>query len=413
MNDINHTAFSFHWHKKQPVVYIFNITVSLFIFNAFNREFSPLLDLRYIIFVLMFFLLSLKILRTIQIGCLMAPIRKDTLLLVTLFILLLLVSSLQWLHSDLYLNREVFSNIITLYSYNILAAAIMLMYWRFLDVPVVFRSIFISGLFLCFSMLLILLNKELFFVGSAEAHLQVPVKDPLLRNIFLDRRIAGYAEDANYAAFSMLLWMLCCFMWTRKSIVKIVVFILAGFGLIVSASKTVFLGLILALLFVFLRRKKLLGISIMAGAITTVLLWPRIYEILFYLQTMSKRLRVWRVTLNHFWEHPILGSGISSVRSYFFDAGFWYVQPHSTYAALLVDHGIIGFGIFVLFLLKLLRLKNVFYQILLVVFVVFCINFEVLVFPCPVIVMVLLPLLLLSQQKVSEQQYGSLSPAAT
>jgi len=103
---------------------------------------------------------------------------------------------------------------------------------------------------------------------------------------------------------------------------------------------------------------------------------------------------MWEQAFKLFLKSPFIGNGISSVRSNFFDSGFWYVQPHNNYMAIVADHGIIVLLIYIIFVISKYKNSEINYKAILTVFIFESITSDLWPFPYPVYVLFLMPILI-------------------
>jgi len=108
---------------------------------------------------------------------------------------------------------------------------------------------------------------------------------------------------------------------------------------------------------------------------------------------------MWRTAFNSILDNPILGSGITSVRSNFLYHGGWYIQPHNSYLAIFADSGFFAFILFIIFLKLTFKIPNFYYNYLVGILIFFLFTYELFVCQYPYFVLGILPILILMKQK--------------
>jgi hypothetical protein len=313
------------------------------------------------------------------------------------FNVLMFISNIKLLYSDIYINEEVYNNIIILYLYNIIAIIVLILKWQVLDIKKTFKYIFISSIFLLISIALDFMGSDIYsFMGSK------------MKSAFLNPtspfgfRAGGYAQDANAASLCMVFWFFSTLIFSKSSTLKVIAFIGSMAGYLMSFSKTILIALPIVVIYNY--RKYLFK----SGLI--LLLWPVFLGVIifsskivdfilywFYSPSLYQRIIYWENAFDLFMNNCIFGAGISTSRSIGFIEGLWYQQVHSTYISILVEYGVIGLIFFFLTIYSLFKIDNRYYKSKLFFFVTILTTTDLLVFPYIIFVFVLIPLLLRNQ----------------
>lgn len=371
---------------------LLKISTSLYIFLLFNREFVPLIDLRFVILPIFTWLLLYKIIVLLKYKSIISFGSKKYIWYWAIFVFIIAISNIKWLFNNFDPNNDVFINVVILYIYNFFAIFIFALYWKKLDLKLIKITFFISGVILLLSIIAQYLGVEnLPLSGSIRQMKEFDMS-------VVGTRLGGYAEDPNYASFSMMIWFLVSSILYSSRLVVILVFFMALVGIIFSFSKTIILALFIILSFFIAKRIKLLipysilFFTIMIGSVAYL------YEIFQTLSTMSIRFRMWDAAFKLFLDSPLIGSGVTSVRSHFHYLEGWYVQPHSSYFTILADNGIFAFILYVLFIFLAFNLKDNRYKLLVGLLFFFSATYELFVFQYPYFVLGILPILVLLKQ---------------
>ena len=368
------------------------ISTALYIFLLFNREFAPLIDLRFLILPIFMYLLMSKFIVILFTKNIIIYGTKKNIIFYLLFVIIVLLSNIKWYFNPYLPNEDIFLNVILLYIYNFLAITIFSLYWEKIDLRVIGIVIVVSGFILLLSMILQ-------YIGVQELPFARNVRE--LREFELSiigTRIGGYAEDPNYATFSMILWLVMTFILFKNRFLIIVVFLSSLVGVVLSFSKTIILASFIILSFFIAKKLKLLIPYTILFISLIVFTSYYIYEIFMTLSTMSTRFKMWEIAFYSFLDNPLLGSGVTSVRSNFSFSGNWYVQPHNSFIAILADSGIFAFTLYLLFFIKVLTVENKIYVFLVWLLFIFSFSQELFIFQYPYFVLGILPILVLLKQ---------------
>jgi glycosyltransferase involved in cell wall biosynthesis len=379
----------------------------LFIFNLFNREFVPYFDLRFIVMGLGLLLLTDRLMSIIRYKKekMKVPL-KSVLLFIILFYALQQISNIGWLYSGLRIRQSVFASMNILFFYNLLTITNIFLYSDEVDTSIIFRYINISALFLFISMILVFLKIDIHWIFGRKVVSFVTDSGGLF-----GIRIGGYAEDANYASLCMFFWGISALRFGTNNVTKVVTIILCAIGYILSLSKTLILVIPIGITLLLIKSEKIQQILV---KLFVVLIIPVQYAIVAFTNytpgsyTMRVRFLMWRQAVKLFHENIILGSGISAFRSYFKMNGFWYVQSHSTFMTLLTENGIITTIIFVIVMFKLItKVKDKYYRIIMVSFIILCATSELLHFTYIVFVIAIIPMMIIKQSSSANEKVNN------
>ncbi|MBH0060059.1 O-antigen ligase family protein [Pseudoalteromonas sp. NZS71] len=314
------------------------IFISILIFSIYNRTFSLGFDIRFLVFPFFISSLIIALLVKVKFGDWVVPTRA--VLLTLLLTLIVIQDQIAWQFSDIDKNTTVYKNVIILYIYNFLIAIYFLLNKKYLNDKVLINSVLLSSFFLSLSCLYQAMTGDLPFVSigsSGEAF-----EDKLS---LLGVRPSGYAHDPNYTSLLMV-FSIYIIVNIKKTIFNRALLLVCLLTLFASGSKTVLLIsalLLVRLMFIKLKIKVIFNIGFIAFILFGAVIAFSLFE---HLSTFSQRLVMWRLALDGFYERPVLGYGITGVRS-LLELSMRYVQPHNGWLAILVDHGIVLFTLII------------------------------------------------------------------
>lgn len=341
---------------------LFNIFFFVFVLLMFNRELNLFgVDLRIIALGIGFLILITNLMEILKNKNYDFKLDKSELLIFS-FYFLALICNIMWNFNGLTVDKQNFDVIFISYLFNLVSFIIFFFNKKYFDIKKLWRNVFISSLFLLFSMVItnfgIDITKYLFsgcrgYAGDVDGN-------------FLGGkiRIAGYAEDPNYASLFMVLTFATHFYYNKlmKNKLKffdIFYYGLLIFGFLISSSKTVMIAIIISLIVCNLKKlKKLQPIFIIFALMGPIVLIALKVNLFSSMITMAQRLSMWEDALDLFIKNPILGNGLTSFRSYFAANTSWYVQSHSTIFQIISETGIISFIIFMAILIRNINIKN-------------------------------------------------------
>ncbi|CEP38766.1 group 1 glycosyl transferase [[Clostridium] sordellii] len=370
-------------NKYFNMIFLLNVYISLFIFNMINREFTIFdIDLRYVLVFMSIPLILYKIKKIIidneKINL------TNTNKLVIVFCILLILSNINWIFSDINPGKD-FIQYNILLVFNILTIAVCIIYEKELNLSIVYKSILFSGVILFFSMILILLG-----VNLMKGHYPGIVSGYEHVNFFGMRfRVAGVAEDANYATIFMTIFTATAIYSCKNNIRKVIFTIIGILGIMLSASKTVALGIILGIIFIVIlnsknwkiRRsynflKNIFIVTICIGPYVAIKIIDK-FDLTSGMSTLDNRFLMWNHAIELFEKKPLLGNGLTSFRAFFNNSLGWYVQCHSTEFQILCEAGIISLIIFALIFYSILKSKNMYVVFITIVCLVFSVTTEI------------------------------------
>lgn len=367
---------------------LFYIAAFIYIFLLFNREFVPFIDLRYVNFLFFIVLILNKLIYLIKYKSLTITGKKSSIWLFFFLVILVFASNIGWFGNPYKPDSPVLKSVIVLYLYNILAIVVFSLYWQRYNIQL-FKYFFLVSGFVLF------LSLVMQFVGFESLPFQGQVKSGMEEEeAVFGLRYGGYAQDQNYATIGMVIWIFTIFLFFKKSLFRLLVLAAGILGILLSFSKTIILIVFLLLFYFIAKYFRLHLVYVLTLMIVGGLLFVSIFDLLMSLPTISTRFLMWKSALLEFSGSPIFGNGISSVRSNFLYRGGWYVQPHNSFIAILVDHGLLGFGFYVTLIAFAFKTESLLYKYLLVVFVVFSFTQELFVFQYPYFVLGVLPMII-------------------
>lgn len=344
---------------------LYNIYAFLFIFTMINKEFLLFgLDLRFILLPLGVILIILSLSNK--------NIKKEEYddklgKLLIVFYLYVFVSNVSWLWNGLEMNNGKFTNEIILLINIFISVMVFFKYKRKVNQNQLNKFILISAIVLLISMILVSCGLPLSKISGSKDVPYVYVaseKAPDHKNLFGGAfRPAGYASDPNYAT---LLFVIACVATLKLKIRKIykVIFMflfITGIGL--ACSKTILIAIIFSLIISVINKyikpnnkiKRLFNLLFIIGIILANIFVIKVPNVKQYMpSTITTRLNMWNNASELFIKNPIIGSGITSFRSYF-ATNHWYVQCHSTYWQILSELGLIGIVLFAIIAYKALK----------------------------------------------------------
>lgn len=377
---------------KNPIFWLFQTFLVLFIFTTINREFLFLgLDLRFPTVILGITLLFVRLVHKPVIDKDETKNPKKIFLSLLLFFGWCFISNISWLWSGLEINQAQFLNQNILLFSNFLALIVVYLYRSLVDKNTINKLMIFSCLVLVFSFAMTLFGFNLAEIsGSSNARsISVTTSRGEFRNVYGgDFRLAGYAEDANYASVFLALAVIATVQLKKRRFLKLILGVIFLIALGYASSRTVFFSLVIGLVYQFIfmalknreKPKKLLNLVFIGVLPLTMILLPRL-GILNDLSTMSTRYGLWGIAEQTFIKSPIIGNGISSARSAInAEHPGWYVQPHSNYWQLLAETGLVGLILFMIAMYRCLGYdKNNKYSALpIIILIVFGLTFEII-----------------------------------
>lgn len=373
---------------------VINIYIFMFIFSMINREFVPFnIDLRYIQILMAgailfnIFIKSINRIKRIKFEEIKENIiRNKYFFIVVALYSIFFLSNINWLNNGLEYQKSDFFKMNILYIYNLMTIIIVYINRDKIKVNYIVRSIVLASIVLFGSMLLITLGFSSGDIMASDYPLKYSGGDHF--NFFggIDR-IAGYAQDPNYASFFMLLLIITTIFYIEKKMHRIILLSIGTIGYMLSASKTLIIAIVVIIAYIIMvkmiKERKILryfdnmlliGLTILPVLLIKLLLS---YNATLNLDTMRTRMSMWGSAINLFESNPILGNGITSFRVYYENtATGWYVHSHNTSLQILSESGFINYCIFLLVIFMLFRKVNLYGKSVVILFLVFAITYE-------------------------------------
>lgn len=380
---------------------LFNVYIFLFVFTMYNREFVPFnIDLRYFLILIsgIFFIyigwklfLKIKEVKNLK-DIIIILVEKAThypsvVWFILLFYFNMIISNIMWLFNGLIYNTSDIKSSIILNSTNLIVLLIIYLLKDNMNNKVVKNSIIISHIVLLISILLVWKGYSLSEIMGGE----YPGYYGGLENSNFfghDFRLAGYAQDPNYASFFMVISFFTGLYFIQNRYVKYAICLSSVFGFLLSGSRTIALAIISSVIFVFVWKKLkdknekfalgFVSLFVIAIAVVPYLVVKimTLANLNFNLNTMSTRLSMWDTAVILFEKSPWIGNGLTSFRSFYEASGGWYVQAHSTILQILSENGIIGMVLFTIIFILLMKCKGDYKQYLCFIFLVFGLTSE-------------------------------------
>lgn len=368
--------------KKQFDVYLFYLFQFVFILTTFNREMLFLgMDFRYIGLCLEVLLIGMKLFKSkfvLRVG----HLEK----LFLWFYVLVLISGVSWEYNGLTPKPDLLFNLIVLNIYNFLAFVAFWMYKEYIEEGVVAKAVLISALVLCGSMFWVYSGNTLpELISSAQRTMSVDTGLGEHHNLFGQGiRVAGFAEDANYATLFCMISIATAVYFVKKKSYKLILCSIYAFGVALAFSRTILLGTAIAVIVVNIRKfipktDKVVYSGFIYGTLMGSIILP-FMDFNNILQTVSTRFSFWKNAAQLFLRNPLLGNGIGSFRHYQSSLynNTWYVQCHNTWWQVLSEHGIItAIALAQLLIYLLTHTTSTYKRFLLVLMGIFFCSFEV------------------------------------
>lgn len=395
--------------KDSWLTCLLNCYIFLFILSMFNREFLPFsIDLRYIQVFIGGILLGIALKRWIF-NSERITLSGYAWILIAFYIYLFL-NNIQWFFNGLTINLSDFISIMILHASNFLFILNIIIYKDRLEVKQVVNYLIISSTILMLSMFLVWIGFSLPQIMGGD-YLGKFVGGEFVNFIGQNMRIAGYAQDPNYASIFLVLTMLVSYYHEDRKVIKWSLIGACIFFYLLAASKTILLGLVFGIIFMLaLKQLESLktGMSHLVSIIYVIGIWVGPYIVLklmnvldlgFSSSTMGIRFRMWNIASQLFEQHPFLGNGITSFRASFADTiNGWYVQSHSTIFQTISELGLIGLILLIIIFAYIITRKNPFIRNFVIIFLVLCVTYELMYLLVFAFVISVLPLVFEKKQ---------------
>lgn len=395
---------------------VFRLAISLFVFTSINREFNPFhIDLRFIVFPLMLCALLLSLTKKNWnrfINYQVALPRYPEMWLL-LYLLIAFLSNVAWCWNGLPLVKQSFYSLIIVYLLNLTTVLLILLNRQNFELEFVRKCILVSVVILAISQVLVYFNVpiDLFLSDGSVRVLQAGGEH---YNVFGQHfRVSGFAEDPNYACFFAALGLIALFSAKSKMTVSrlfLGALMLASISL--SWSRTIVFGSsVIVVLFCISQllsiRFRLVGRVICISLVLVALTAPFVAKSLNadFLQTILTRFELWDRASSLFMRSPIIGSGLSSFRSFnMTEVLGWYVHCHSTFWSALAESGLLGFLCLFGSLYSAFDFEgDIFSAIATAVFCLFCFNFDATYLQVTILILAIIPAARRSLAKASAE----------
>lgn len=385
------------------VIKTYNIFLVLFVFTTFNREFRLFgLDPRFLLVTLGIVLLIVYAVKSRSKDNVCEQRKKFSFQDLFIFYSLILISNLSWLWSPLEINQPQFVNLVILNTSNAIFAAVFILYRSKCNPQKVIKYSLISLTILSISIFWVYFGLELPSLLHESGAKTLSEGSSFVNLFGQNVRSAGFAEDANFASlFSVVGFALCFAYWKKGQLIQI---FMAGVFILTFAlafSRTILIGFLIALLILLVRRLTTKSWKMWSYVIAICFAFVGLYlmshlSILRELDSTLTRFIMWDIAYDLFLHNPLIGGGISSVRSAidFVYSGQWYVQCHSAFWQMLSENGIFALGVIVIMIARRYSLFDRWWQVFIFSqFVSLCLTYEMAYQQVFVCMLVLLPLL--------------------
>lgn len=391
---------------------MYNLYIFIFIFTMINREFLFFgLDLRFILLALGVMLIYLKLLNINRYG---ETIEKDKKFKnVAIFFVWALVCNISWFWNGLELDKVKCINQIILIINNFVSLIVIYLYKKYIKPERIYKFIIFSCVILLISFILISMGYELSEISGSDVRSVSKVSAAAAdnKNIYGGNfRLAGYAEDPNYASMFWVIGIIATIKSKLKKKYKFIFMLafLICFGF--SCSKTILISCILGIFVICILKlfkfnqnaMKIINVMIIITVILISIIIPKIESVHDYMPTTLKtRFGMWNLASDLFLNNPIIGNGIDSFKSYIneYYNGTWYVQCHNTYWQILSELGIVGIILFINILIKLLNQSHKYSNyFLLFVYIIYAATYETIAMQFIISILYLFPLFIKEEE---------------
>ena len=363
---------------------LLNIVLFLFIFLMINREFRIQgFDLRFLLVFCSLLLVFRKMVfyfkgrNRLDLGLLE--------ILICIFYVLAFFSNVFMLGHEFAIAWSSFMNLLILYLFNFVLIIVFIFYKKEISAKkdILYMAIKISTLILMGSVLWLWLGNDLSFLMP---NFSGYVSGDFFRN-FLGQpiRVAGFAQDPNYATFSFIIAIILTLKFGTKS--DRILMPLYFLGIMFSASTTITIAFILTMALFCLIDKRIWRLDITFNKVKDLCIsFIPVLSIIGMAigrllndgsaTSMSMRFDMWYEALNLFRNNVFFGNGLSSFRNYYLSSGRWYVQVHNTYLQILAETGIISLVLLILIFIILCKNKNKYLNVLIFTYMIWALTYE-------------------------------------
>ena len=367
---------------------VFNLYLFLFIFTMIDREFLFLgIDLRMVNLALGIVLILMKLIQR-------EPIKKESknydsnAKYIFAFFVWCFISNISWFWNGLEMQVSPFIGQLILLVNNFFALIVFYQYKEWMEVDKINKLVVFSCIVLAISFCLVAAGYELKDISGSDVRSMMVASEnaPDHKNLFGGNyRLAGYAEDPNYASIFFVIGILATMQLKRNKLYKATFGIIFAICLGFACSKTILLSCIAVMLYMIVMKvikeanlKKVINVVLLTAVLSVCIIVPKLSSFVT-LSTMETRFEMWNMASDMFIKSPMIGNGITSFKSYINEQynGEWYVQAHNTYWQTIAETGIVGIILLLIILYNLLKKeKNNYFLFLTVLYILFAIIFE-------------------------------------
>ncbi len=355
----------------------FDVFCFLFIFTTINREILFFgLDLRYVLVLFAIVLIVKSVLKKTKLKLL-----KNEVYLILFYLVLFCSYIFLWGNKNIVYDE--LRSLTILHINNFLSLVVFILYRKEIKEQKILQIFKFSTIVLMISFLLVLFSVPIpSFLASQERMMSVGAEH--INAFGMGFRIAGFAEDANYAFLFLYSQLIILFMQKKHWYDYIILVAIIGcLGL--AFSKTQIVMIVPSLLFfvLFIRTKinemqRRIMISLFVIGIMMLPFIMYKFNFMASMDTLNTRYSLWKNAFSMMAKNYYLPSGVGSFRFYINNvhSGRWIVQTHSTYVQLLSEIGIISLFLFYkIFKINLKSLNNG-YFLMVVNYLCFAITYE-------------------------------------
>lgn len=380
--------------EKNVIKILLYIYLFLYIFSMINREFKPFgFDLRFIVVPLGCLVIFLKFIKN-DLKIIIDKEDKTGSYLI-LFYIVVFLSNISWIWNGIDMNTSKFINEIILLSNTFIGILVIYIYRKNIDFQKILRYTIISCLILSLSIFLVYKGVpfEKIMGDASEADIYYGNEQAQHKNILGDNfRCAGYASDPNYATILLFFGIICTIKLKKiKKWIKFIVVLIFSAAIGLSFSKTIIAGAFAVGMYTILykkigfisKNKKIINRLMVITLFIIVFIIPMFDLDKYFPQTLTIRFEMWKGAQRLFFKSPIVGSGITSFRSFFEITHInWYVHCHSTFWQVLSETGIVGLILYSKMLINALDNKNTATSYFLtILFIIWSMTYETIALP--------------------------------
>lgn len=369
----------------------------IYLFTAVNREFLLFgVDLRYFNVCLGVVLVCWACVTRALCEAERKRLGVDEKLMLAFYACVAL-SNVGWLFGDTYFNEQLFWNLVVLNGYNLIAFLVFALWIKHLSERFVLRVLLIACFVLALSVFVVYAGGELPTVFISDS-VRVSNSGESFKNLFGQNiRVAGFAEDANYATLSFLVGVVAAhLLWRNKRPWKYAYAGLMACGMALAFSRTIIVGSIGAYMIVLISRSpksRILVSAVVMGVSLVAVVALAFVQPTGLMDTLQTRITLWGMAAQLFSDHPLLGGGLSSVRCFIsMHYGLsWFVHCHSTWWQCLSECGLVATAVLGALFFRRMSGGTKSVRFLAIVFFFFSLTFEVVYLQWFVVALFLIP----------------------